>query len=123
MVRLSDSPDRYEAVTRILHRGMAALFLAQFTFAAAAWALPRENALREALWNVHPDLGITLFLLFLLALLRGVWGLANIPGRPPHSGFIGRAAVVGHIAMTTSWRQLIQRDGALQRMTGRTAER
>lgn len=184
MTRLSDNPDRYGVASRILHWGMAILFLAQFISAAAHWALPRENALREALWSYHPDLGITLFL---LVLIRGAWGLANIPNRPPHSGAIGRAAVaghvaiyalmiivptvrilasagsdrglsylgatifpareteiawmqapaewhgemgwilallvLGHIAMATIWHHLIQRDGTLQRMTGRTTAR
>jgi cytochrome b561 len=96
MTDLSDSPDRYGLVSRTLHWGMAALFAAQFLSAAAHWALPKENALREALWSYHTTLGTTLFL---LALIRGVWGLVNIPKRPPQSGRIGRAAVAGHLAI------------------------
>ena len=38
-------------------------------------------------------------------------------------GWILALLVLGHIAMATIWHQLIQRDGALQRMTGRTAVR
>ena len=93
-----DSPDRYGAVSRWLHWGMALLFAAQFLSAAAHWALPRENALRDALWSYHPTLGTTLFL---LVLLRAVWGLLNIWHRPDHSGTIGRLAVVGHVAIYT----------------------
>ena len=96
MTSLADRPDRYGPVTRALHWGMAVLFAAQFLAAAAHWALPRENELRELLWSYHPDLGTTLFL---LVLIRGAWGLANMSRRPPHSGAIGRAAVVGHVAI------------------------
>jgi cytochrome b561 len=96
MAQLKDSPSRYGLVSRTLHWGMAILFAAQFVSAAAHWALPRENALREALWTYHAPLGMTLFL---LVLLRGAWGLANIPQRPPHAGLSGKAAVVGHVAI------------------------
>ncbi|MEO9529368.1 cytochrome b/b6 domain-containing protein [Roseibium sp.] len=75
---------------------MAALFAVQFLSAAAHWALPRENALRETLWGSHSALGTTLFL---LVLLRGLWGLANIPQRPTHSGAAGQAALLGHVAI------------------------
>lgn len=75
---------------------MAALFAAQFLSAGAHLSLPRENALRETLWSYHTTLGMTLLL---LVLLRGLWGLANIPRRPPHHGNVGRAAVAGHVAL------------------------
>lgn len=91
-----DRTDRYGLVTRTLHWGMAVLFVAQFLAAAARLLLPRENAVREALWSYHPTLGMTLFL---LVLIRGMWGLANLPRRPPHSGALGRAAVAGHVAI------------------------
>ncbi len=96
MPNLTDSPLRYGIVSRWLHWGMAALFAAQFLSAAAHWALPRENALRELLWGYHPSLGAALFL---LVLLRGVWGLANIQRRPAHVGKLGRAAIAGHMAI------------------------
>ncbi|AML53621.1 cytochrome B [Falsihalocynthiibacter arcticus] len=75
---------------------MAALFSAQFMSAAAHWALPRENALREALWGYHTTLGTTLFL---LVLLRGVWGLVNLSRRPPHGGAMGQAVKIGHASL------------------------
>lgn len=96
MTDLSDSPARYGLVSRTLHWGMAALFAAQFLSAGAHWGLPRENAVRDALWSYHTTLGMTLLL---LVLLRGIWGLLNIPKRPPQSGPIGRAAVAGHLAI------------------------
>lgn len=96
MAHLSDSPDRYGLVSRVFHWGMAALLAAQFLSAAARWGLDRENAVRETLWSYHTTLGTTLFL---LVLMRGVWGLANISRRPPHSGRMGQAAKLGHIAL------------------------
>ncbi|MFN3211092.1 MAG: cytochrome b [Roseovarius sp.] len=90
---LKDTSCRYGTVSRALHWGMAALFAAQFLSAAAHWSLPRENAVRETLWSYHGTL-------FVLVLLRGTWGLANMPRRPPaHQGIIGRAAVAGHLAI------------------------
>ncbi|WOI58387.1 cytochrome b [Palleronia sp. LCG004] len=96
MAALTDSHHRYGFVTRVLHWGMALLFAAQLASAAAHALLPREHALRETLWSYHPTLGATLFV---LVLLRGAWGLFNLPRRPPHSGTLGRAAVAGHAAI------------------------
>ncbi|WP_405402709.1 cytochrome b [Paracoccus sp. Ld10] len=96
MTTFSDTPDRYGIVSRTLHWGMAILFAAQFLSAAAHWALPRENTLRETLWSYHTTLGATLFL---LVLVRGAWGLANVPKRPPQSGRVGQAAIAGHLAI------------------------
>lgn len=96
MTQLTDRPDRYGLVTRMLHWGMAALFAAQFLSAWAHWALPRGNDLRGMLWSYHTDLGMTLFL---LVLLRGAWGLANMRHRPSETGLAGQAAVAGHLAL------------------------
>lgn len=93
MSTLTDSPARYGLISRILHWGMAALFLAQFLSAAAHWALPRENGLRELLWSYHVNLGLTLFA---LVLLRGIWGLVNMHKRPAEPGVMGQAAQWGH---------------------------
>lgn len=97
MTDLLDQPTRYGPVSRVLHWGMAGLFAAQFLAAVAHWALPRENALRETLWSYHPNLGMTLFL---LVILRGIWGLINLKQRPAHqAGAMGKAAGFGHIAL------------------------
>ncbi|WP_417601510.1 cytochrome b [Pararhodobacter oceanensis] len=96
MSNLSDSPDRFGLVSRVFHWGMAALFAAQFLSAAAHWALPRESALRGTLWSYHTNLGTTLFL---LVLLRGIWGLLNLRNRPAHANLIGQAAKLGHLAL------------------------
>ena len=96
MTSITDSPDRYGLVSRFFHWGMAALFAAQFASAAAHWAMPRENALRETLWAYHTDLGVTLFL---LVLLRGIWGLWNLSNRPTEAGPMGYAAKAGHAGL------------------------
>lgn len=96
MLHLSDKPDRFGLVSRVFHWGMAALFAVQFSSAAAHWALPRYNVLRETLWSYHIDLGLTLFL---LVLLRGAWGLWNLRQRPASSSLTGQAATAGHAAL------------------------
>lgn len=96
MTKLTDSPDRFGLVSRLFHWGMAALFAMQFASAAAHWALPRENALRDTLWSYHADLGMTLFL---LVLLRGLWGLCNLGNRPIEAGPMGYAAKTGHAGL------------------------
>lgn len=96
MSSFNDQSDQYGTISRVLHWGMALLFLAQFASAAAHWALPRENVLREALWGYHTDLGLTLLL---LVFLRGAWGVANIARRPAHPDALGRAALAGHLAI------------------------
>ncbi len=94
MSDLTDTPQRYGAVSRALHWGMALLFLAQFASALVHWGLERGNALRDALWSYHADLGLTLLV---LVLLRGAWGVANLGSRPGQSAdLLGRAASVGH---------------------------
>lgn len=96
MARLTDTAERYGAVTRVLHWGMAALFAAQFFSAAMRWALPREHPFRELVWSYHSTLGATLLL---LVLCRGLWGLAMVPRRPGYGGPLGRAAVFGHLTL------------------------
>lgn len=96
MTNLVDSPTQYGFVSKVLHWGMAILFAAQFLSAGLRWALPREHPVRDFFWSYHTDLGITLFL---LVFIRGIWGLKNLRQRPTHSGFVGRAAVAGHLAI------------------------
>lgn len=96
MTTLTDTPSRYGSISRALHWGMAILFLAQFLSAAAHWALPRENPIREILWSYHPDLGLTLFA---LVILRGLWGLMNLRNRPVEDGPLRQAAQFGHAAL------------------------
>ncbi|ABG33128.1 cytochrome b [Roseobacter denitrificans] len=97
MPRFFDTPERYSLISRSLHWGMALLFAMQFVTSATRWALPREDPIREFFWAYHAPIGTTLFL---LVLLRGLWGLINMHRRPAHgSGLIGRMARVGHLAI------------------------
>ncbi|WP_371933271.1 cytochrome b [Ruegeria discodermiae] len=74
-MQLIDHPNRYGSVIRTFHRGMAVLFLAQYTSATARALLPRGNEIRDALWRYHTDLGVTLFM---LVMLRSAWSLVNL---------------------------------------------
>jgi len=96
MTTLADNPDRFGLISRIFHWGMAVLFAMQFLSAAAHWALPRENAIRDTLWSYHTNLGATLFM---LVLLRGIWGLINLKRRPVGVGLMGKVAHVGQAAL------------------------
>ena len=87
-----DTPQRYGRISRGLHWLMAALFAWQFA-GALLYVATGDTALTRFVGGSHFTLGFTLFL---LVLLRGVWGLANLRRRPRHPGRLGRAAVAGH---------------------------
>ncbi|XYD11867.1 cytochrome b (plasmid) [Methylobacterium sp. NMS12] len=87
-----DTPQRYGLVSRGFHWLMAVLFAWQFA-GALLYVGIGDTALTRFVGGSHFTLGFTLFV---LVLLRGVWGLANLSRRPPHPGRLGRAAVVGH---------------------------
>ncbi|GJD44935.1 Cytochrome b561 [Methylobacterium cerastii] len=92
MARWLDTPERYGPVSRGFHWLMAALFAWQFT-GALLYVGIGDTALTRFVGSSHFTLGFTLFV---LVLLRGAWGLANLRRRPPHPGQAGRAAVAGH---------------------------
>jgi cytochrome b561 len=87
-----DTPQRYGRISRAFHWLMAALFAWQFAGALLYVAIG-DTALTRFVGGSHFTLGFTLFV---LVLLRGVWGLANVARRPRHPGRLGRAAVAGH---------------------------
>jgi cytochrome b561 len=87
-----DTPQRYGRISRAFHWLMAALFAWQFAGALLYVAIG-DTALTRFVGGSHFTLGFTLFV---LVLLRGLWGLANVARRPPHPGRLGRAAVAGH---------------------------
>ncbi|MCJ2015137.1 cytochrome b [Methylobacterium sp. J-076] len=87
-----DTPQRYGRISRGFHWLMAALFAWQFT-GALLYVGIGDTALTRFVGGSHFTLGFTLFV---LVLLRGIWGLANLSRRPPHPGRLGRAAVAGH---------------------------
>lgn len=94
-VRWLDTPQRYGRISRAFHWLMAALFAWQFAGALLYVAIG-DTAVTRFVGGSHFTLGFTLFV---LVLLRGVWGLANIRRRPPHDGRLGRAASLGHGAI------------------------
>ena len=75
-----DTPERYGRVSRGFHWVMAALFAWQFT-GALLYVTIGDAALTRLIGGSHFTLGFTLFV---LVLLRGVWGLANLHRRPAH---------------------------------------
>lgn len=87
-----DTPQRYGRISRGFHWLMAALFTWQFA-GALLYVATGDNALTRFIGGGHFTLGFTLFV---LVLLRGAWGLANLKRRPPHPGRLGRAAAAGH---------------------------
>ncbi len=92
-----DGRTGYGAVTRALHWGMALLFAWQFT-GALLRVLAEDSAIEGFFWSTHFSVGFTLWL---LALLRGAWGLANLSRRPGHDGStaLAAAARLGHLAL------------------------
>lgn len=92
--RIADNPSGYGLVTRTLHWGMAVLFLWQFT-SALLRVFAEDTAIEGFFWSTHYSVGFTLWV---LVLLRGVWGLMNLSRRPSHAGppVLAKAATAGH---------------------------
>ena len=90
-----DSPEGYGIVSRILHWLMAACFAWHFTGASLFMIIP-DAPVTRLVGGTHFTMGFTLFV---LVLLRGVWGLLSVRRRPGHPGRLGRAAVAGHLAL------------------------
>lgn len=89
---LSDNTSRYGLVTRVLHWGMGALLIWQFT-SVLAHAFFEETALDDFFWSTHKPVG---FILFILIVLRLLWTLVNRTRRPASMSL---AATLGHIAL------------------------
>lgn len=87
-----DSPQRYGLVSRGFHWLMAALFAWQFA-GALLYVGIGDTALTRFVGGSHFAIGFTLFV---VVLLRGLWGLVNFGRRPTRPGRLGRTASVGH---------------------------
>jgi cytochrome b561 len=96
---LSDTPAGYGPVSRALHWGMASLFGLQFTSSLLHY-FADDTPIADFFWGTHYSVGFTLWL---LVLLRGAWGLANLRRRPAHEGsrLEAKAATAGHLALYT----------------------
>lgn len=93
---LGDNVAQYGPVTRLLHWSMALLFAWQFLGMGLRLALGR-TPLVGFFVGTHASVGT---LLMALAVLRALWGLANLKRRPPHGeGLIALAARLGHLAL------------------------
>lgn len=91
-----DNGLKYGLVTRVLHWSIAALLAYQLGGVIAGTVLG-ETPLTEAWGSGHKAAGL---LLFVLAVVRAVWGLVNLRQRPAsHRGLIGKAAVAGHLVL------------------------
>ncbi|WP_427024665.1 cytochrome b [Aureimonas ureilytica] len=95
--RWADSPQGYGLVSRTLHWTMALLISWQLVTAVVR-AIAEHGALDAVLWGTHTSVGFTIWW---LAILRGIWGFANLSRRPPHEGhpLMRRAATLGHAAL------------------------
>lgn len=94
---LRDTPAGYGVATRALHWSMAALFGWQF-LGAALKVIAEDSAAERFFWSTHASVGFTLWVLILV---RGTWGLANMRRRPRPAGSAAMAAAarLGHFAL------------------------
>ena len=93
---LFDSHEAYGPVSRGFHWVMAAL-LAWQILSVLSHELFKDTAIEAFFFGQHFLVGFTIFV---LAIARGIWGLANISRRPPHTaGLLGKAAVAGQVLM------------------------
>lgn len=91
-----DNGLRYGLVTRMLHWGMAAILLWQFSGIVINRLFGR-SALTDFLNSTHGELGAVVLL---LAALRALWGFFNLKNRPQHeNGALGVVARLGHIGL------------------------
>lgn len=90
-----DSRNGYGLLSRVFHWSMALLFLWQF-MSAILRIFAKNTAVYNFFWSAHHQLG---FVLLILVLLRGIWGLLNIHRRPHKQSLAGKLALLGHLAI------------------------
>ncbi|MCH4543570.1 MULTISPECIES: cytochrome b [Brucella/Ochrobactrum group] len=90
-----DTPSRYGLISRALHWLMAVLFLWQF-MSAILRVVAKDTTIYNIFWSAHHQLG---FVLLVLVLLRGTWGVLNFGRRPHKSGHVGKLATLGHLVI------------------------
>lgn len=96
---LRDHPDGYGIVSRAFHWIMAAFILWQFV-SVLLRLVAEDTAIEGFFWGTHFSVGFTIFV---LAILRGAWGLSNLSNRPGHEGpaALRKAATLGHVLLYT----------------------
>lgn len=92
MSNLHDSAQRYGAVTRLLHWGMAVLLGWQF-ITVLAHSLLEDSALDKFAWSTHKATGLVLMVLVVIRLL---WALYSHNRRPAAVSALAR---LGHLAL------------------------
>ncbi|WP_275545827.1 MULTISPECIES: cytochrome b [unclassified Pseudomonas] len=92
MSNLHDSAQRYGAVTRLLHWGMAVLLGWQFV-TVLAHALLEDSALEAFAWGTHKATGLVLMV---LVVIRLIWALCSRNRRP---AAVSTLASLGHLAL------------------------
>lgn len=97
-MQLGDTPERYGAISRLLHWSMAALILWQLTGMVLKVTLGRDHQITSTFFMpYHSAIGTVLFCLIVL---RVVWLILNRANRPGHpAGMMGLAARLGHFGL------------------------
>lgn len=90
---MQDNHKRYDLVSRVLHWGMAAIFLWQF-LGMVLLIILGETPLTYFFLGTHGPLGAVLFVL--IAIRLG-WSASNTSNRPPQeASYSGKLASIGH---------------------------
>jgi len=97
-MQLINSPERYGAVSLLLHWGVALTVFAMFAVGLWMVGLNYYHPWRQVVPDLHKSIGITLFVIMLL---RVLWRFISPPPPPtPNQGwFIRTAAKLGHLAL------------------------
>lgn len=93
-VTLRDHPNGYGVVSRAFHWIMAVFIVWQFV-SVLLRLTAADTAIEGFFWSTHFSVGFTIFV---LAMLRGAWGLSNLSNRPAHEGseLLRKGATLGH---------------------------
>lgn len=94
---LRDHPAGYGIVSRAFHWIMAAFILWQFV-SVLLRLVAEDTAVEGFFWGTHYSVGFTIWV---LAILRGIWGLSNLSNRPSHEGpaLLAKGATLGHFLL------------------------
>lgn len=96
---LRDHPQGYGVVSRAFHWTMAAFLVWQFV-SVLLRVTTEDTAIEGFFWSTHYSVGFTIWV---LAILRGAWGLSNLSTRPAHEGpaLLRKGATFGHALLYT----------------------
>lgn len=89
---IKDNKQRYGAVSRLLHWGLALMILWQFISASARFFF-EDTAIEAFFWPTHKPVG---FIILALMMLRLAWALVNVKKRPES---INLLAKLGHASL------------------------